>query len=163
MGGLSQHRVPPSCWVEWGHCRISGILWGRIHHRCLPSDKLILKRVKWFQFCEPYFAISNDKMPTFLVTLVKDLSMMYRALWDRRHEVATRISRIRVAPEYLWSHNARYIMLKSDYNMNYLVLIHYEAEIYKWSSDAGGGESCIVKKSMHGFVGHVHSNAFVTS
>ena len=50
------------------------------------------------------------------------------------------------------SHNARYIMLKSDYNINHLVLIHYEAEIYKRSSEAGGGESCIVD-----------SNAFVTS
>ena len=88
---------------------------------------------------------------------VKDLSMMYRALWDRRHEGATRISQctrrvapsaltyIRVAPECLRSHNARYIMLKSDYDMKYLVLIHYEAEICKWSSEAGGGESCIVE------------------
>ena len=42
-------------------------------------------------------------------------------------------------------HNARYIMLKSDYNMNYLFLIHYEAEIYRRSSEAGGGESCIVE------------------
>ena len=44
-----------------------------------------------------------------------------------------------------WPHNARYIMLKSDYNMNYLVLMHYEAEIYNRSSEAGGGESCIVE------------------
>ena len=29
--------------------------------------------------------------------------------------------------------------------MNYLVLIHYEAEIYKRISEAGGGESCIVE------------------
>ena len=29
--------------------------------------------------------------------------------------------------------------------MNYLVLIHYEAEIYKRSSEARGGESCIVE------------------
>ena len=29
--------------------------------------------------------------------------------------------------------------------MNYLVLIHYEAEIYRRSSEAGGGESCIVE------------------
>ena len=79
-------------------------------------------------------------------TLIKDLSMMYRALWDRRHEGATRITwRIRVAPECLRSHNARYIMLKSDYDMIYLVLIHYEAEICKRSSEAGGGESCIVE------------------
>ena len=79
---------------------------------------------------------------------------MYRALWDRRHEGATRISqctrrrvhwRIRVAPECLRFHNARYIMLKSDYNMKYLVLIHYEAEIYRRSSEAGGGETCIVE------------------
>ena len=38
-----------------------------------------------------------------------------------------------------------YNMLQSDYNMNYLVLIHYEAETYKPSSEAGGGESCIVE------------------
>ena len=53
--------------------------------------------------------------------------------------------RIRVAPECLRSHNARYIMLKSNYDMSYLVLIHYEAEICKRSSEAGGGESCIVE------------------
>ena len=52
---------------------------------------------------------------------------------------------ILVAPSCLRSHNARYIMLKSVYNMNYLVLIHYEAEMYKQSSEAGGGESCIVE------------------
>ena len=39
----------------------------------------------------------------------------------------------------------RYIMLKSDYDMIYLVLIHYEAEICKRSSEAGGDESCIVE------------------
>ena len=53
--------------------------------------------------------------------------------------------RIRVAPEFLRSHNARYIMLKCDYDMNYLVLIHYGAEICKRSSEAGGGELCIVE------------------
>ena len=42
-------------------------------------------------------------------------------------------------------HHAQYIMLKSDYNMNHLVLIHYEAEICKQSSEAVGGESCIVE------------------
>ena len=52
---------------------------------------------------------------------------------------------ILVAPKCLRSHNARCIMLKFDYNMNYLVLIHYEAEIYKRISEAGGGESCIVE------------------
>ena len=35
--------------------------------------------------------------------------------------------------------------LKSDYDMNYLVWIHYEAEICQRSSEAGRGESCIVK------------------
>ena len=29
--------------------------------------------------------------------------------------------------------------------MNYLVLIHYEAEVYRRSSEAGGDESCIVE------------------
>ena len=29
--------------------------------------------------------------------------------------------------------------------MNYLDFIHYEAEIYKRSSEAGGGESCIAE------------------
>ena len=43
---------------------------------------------------------------------------MYRALWDRRHSGGTRTMRlvhwlILVAPSYLRSHNARYIMLKS--------------------------------------------------
>ena len=33
-----------------------------------------------------------------------------------------------------------------DYDMSYLVLIHNEAEIFKRSSEAGGGESCIVEK-----------------
>ena len=37
--------------------------------------------------------------------------------------------------------DVRYIMLKSDYDMIYLVLIHYVAEICKRSSEVGGGES----------------------
>ena len=62
-----------------------------------------------------------------------------------------------------------FVMLKSDYYMNYLVLIYYEAEICNLSSKAGGGGGggwgwiMHCRKSMHGFVGHVHSNAFVTS
>ena len=35
--------------------------------------------------------------------------------------------------------------VKSYYDMNYLVLIHYTAKICKRSSEAGGGESCIVE------------------
>ena len=50
---------------------------------------------------------------------------------------------ILVAPSCLQSHNAQYITLKSDYDMNCLVLIHYKAEICKRSSEAGGCESCI--------------------
>ena len=66
----------------------------------------------------------------------KDLSMMYRALWDRRHEGATRISQCTDVSEWPeWP----------DYDMNYLVLIRYEAEICKRSSEAGGGESSIVE------------------
>ena len=42
-------------------------------------------------------------------------------------------------------HNARATILNPFNNMNYLVLIHYEAEIYRRSSEAGGGESCIVE------------------
>ena len=75
-----------------------------------------------------------------------DLSMMYRALLDRRHEGATRISQCtrRVAPSAL-TYPSGPIMLKSDYDMSYFGLIHYEAEIWKRSSEAGGGESCIVE------------------
>ena len=40
---------------------------------------------------------------------------------------------------------SEYIMLKSDYDMTYLILIHYEAEICEQSSEAGGGEPCIVE------------------
>ena len=41
--------------------------------------------------------------PVHAAHMVKDLSMMYRALWDRRHEGATRISQCtrRVAPSAL--------------------------------------------------------------
>ena len=52
---------------------------------------------------------------------------------------------IRVAPSCLWSHNARYIMRKSYYDINYLLLIYYEVKICKRSSEAWGGESCIVE------------------
>ena len=71
----------------------------------------------------------------------KDLSMMYRALWDRRHEGATRISQCtkRLAPSALTYPSG------PDYDMNYLVLTHYEAEICKRTSEAGDGESCIVE------------------
>ena len=88
-------------------------------------------------------------------SILKDLSMMYSALWDRRHEGATTISQCtrRVAPSALTYPSGPWvppisqctIMLKSDYDINYLVLIHYEAEICKQSSEAGGGESCIVE------------------
>ena len=54
-------------------------------------------------------------------------------------------ARIQVAPEYLLSHNVRYIMLKYHYDINLFVLIHYEAEIYKRISEAGCDESCIVE------------------
>ena len=43
------------------------------------------------------------------------------------------------------SHNEWHIMLQSNYNMNYLVSIHYEAKICKQSSEAGGDEPCIVE------------------
>ena len=66
--------------------------------------------------------------------IFQDLSMMHRALWDQRHSGAIRICQwtrltrlmhwlIAVAPSYPPSHNARYIMLKSDYDMNQFVLI----------------------------------------
>ena len=67
---------------------------------------------------------------------------MHHALWDRRHEGPRVHWRIRMAPECLRSHNAWYIKLKSDYGMNYLALIYFEAEICKRSSEASG-ESCI--------------------
>ena len=41
-------------------------------------------------------------------------------------------------------HNAQYMMLKFDYDMNYLVLIHYKAEIFQRSPEAGGSEPYIV-------------------
>ena len=53
-------------------------------------------------------------------------------------------------------------MLKSDYDMNYLVLIYNEAKIWERSFEAGGSKPYIVE-NMHGFVDHVHRNAFVTS
>ena len=48
-------------------------------------------------------------------------------------------------------------MLKSDYDMNSLVFIHYEAEICKRSSDAGGGESCIVE-NISVIVSYIYEN-----
>ena len=77
--------------------------------------------------------MSSPKWCPFCLGL--NVLRMYRAMWDRMHEGATRITyvsvhlRIRVAPECLRSHNTRYIMHKSDYDIYYLVLIHYEAEI----------------------------------
>ena len=73
-----------------------------------------------------------------LCAVIKELSMMH----DRRNErgqedqsvyeacSAESTDVLRVATECLRSHNARYIMLKSDY-MNLFVLMHYEAEICK--------------------------------
>ena len=84
--------------------------------------------------------------------LFKDLIMMHRALWDRMHggprgSVSAQGAywRIRVASEYVRSHNARYIILKSDNDMNNFVLTHYDAEFCKRSSEAGDGEPCIVE------------------
>ena len=36
-------------------------------------------------------------------------------------------------------------MLKSRYDMSYFVLIHYEAGIYKRSSEVGSGETCVLE------------------
>ena len=51
---------------------------------------------------------------------IRYLSVMYRALWDRRNEGAININYwlTRIVPECLRSHNAWYIMLKSDFDMN---------------------------------------------
>ena len=61
---------------------------------------------------------------------------MYRALWDRRHEGATRISQCtrRVAPSALTYPSGPWVAPE-----------HLSAEIYRLSSEAGGGESCIVE------------------
>ena len=48
-------------------------------------------------------------------------------------------------PWCLQSHSAQYIMLKSNDDVNYLVLIYYEAEICKLSSKAGYDNPCIVE------------------
>ena len=52
---------------------------------------------------------------------------------------------------------------RPDYNSSQFVLVHYEAEICKQISEAGGDEWCIVKKYMHGIASHLRGNALVTS
>ena len=85
--------------------------------------------------------------------LPKPLSMIYLALWDRSHEVATSALTYSGGP---LMHSAQYIMLNSYYGINYLVSAYCEAEIWKRSSEARGDEPCIVEKSsLHGFVGHL--------
>ena len=68
--------------------------------------------------------ISQIRTTLFIIrtdrhNVFKDLSMMYRV--------------------------ARYIMLKSDHDINYLVLIHYGAEICKGNSKTGGGKACLLE------------------
>ena len=88
--------------------------------------------------------------------MLEGSSISYRALWDQRHEGATRTRQCtrRVTPnaltcrywvtsECLWS--ARYIMLKSYCDINNLISIHYSAEICERSSEVGGGEPWIVE------------------
>ena len=90
--------------------------------------------------------------------MTKDLNIVCRASWNWSNKGAARIKwRIRVASECLLSHNARYIAIKSYYDIDYLVLIHYEDEICKQGSEAGGDELIHSYKHMHGFVSHVHS------
>ena len=117
---------------------------------CSPS-KLTWKLHGMFKDLSMMYHASNQ-----IIHVISDLSIMYHALWDRRHEGATRISQCtrRITKctdvsewylECLRSYNARYILLKSHYEMNYLVLIHNEAKICKRSSEAGAGEPCIVQ------------------
>ena len=73
--------------------------------------------------CNVYSEIGDKKGPRESVTAFGAQRRVHR--------------RIRVPTEC----NARYIMLKSYYDMNYLVLILDEAEICKRSSKAGDGES----------------------
>ena len=85
-------------------------------HRC-PKLKFLSSgfAVVFVQSIDAKFLVENEDIvgaspvgaaPTTsqrLTSLFKDLSMMYRALWDRRHEGATRISQCtrRVAPSAL--------------------------------------------------------------
>ena len=84
--------------VGWGFsvqmvCRPSMIAWGfsnQTHGLCQgirnPTEWCYRMRHPFPKHKTPYFNIAQTP---FTYMLVKNLSMMYRALWDRRHEGAT--------------------------------------------------------------------------
>ena len=100
-----------------------------------------------------YFARIKDGV------LFNDWRMMYRALCDRRPEGATRISQCtrRVAPSpltypswpWLWHDLFGFDTIRSR---------NLQAKLR-----SGRWRNMHCRKYMHGFVGHVHGNAFVTS
>ena len=69
----------------------------------MPTWQAVSSTAKWYhlQFHSIFTSNPIDYKTHYL--LLKDLSMIYRALWDRRHEGATRISQCtrRVAPSAL--------------------------------------------------------------
>ena len=121
--------------------------------------------------------LKNNRTPLLfyfkLCASIKDLSMMYRALWDRRHEGATRVSQCtrRVAPSALTYPRGPWVPPISQCTIHH-ALIRLWHELFGFDTlrsrnlqakfRSGRWRIMHCRKSMHGFVGHVHSNAFVT-
>ena len=91
------------------------------------------------QYCHASYISPWQSLANVGKCMFKDLIMTYRKkLWYWRYKGAMRISHwhIRVAPECLPSHNAWYIIHKTDNDMNEFISTHYEAKIQEkkfWS------------------------------
>ena len=98
--------------THWGRVRLicvgkltinAGILLNRPLGTNFSMNSIEMQTLLFKKMC---LKVSLSKWRPFylgLNVLIKDLSMMYRALWDRRHEGATRISQCtrRVGPSAL--------------------------------------------------------------
>ena len=65
----------------------------------------------------------NIDIKWIIICIFKDFSMMYRTLWDRGHDLRDH------EDQSVHEAHSTECTDVSDYDMNYLVLIHYEAEI----------------------------------
>ena len=143
----------------------------------LKSSYMFLKRPKVLCNMIYEYVAATSEVSLQLVqspTLLKDLSMMYRALWDRRHEGATRIRQCtrRYAPRALTDPRGPFVPPISQCTIHHasIRLWHdlfgfdtLRSQNLQAKFRRGRWRIMHCRKSMHGFVGHVHSNAFVTS
>ena len=147
--------------AKWPHPQI---ILGFAH----PADQVLeISSTKcFFTRADPTLYENLIGRPT--TTMLKDLSMMYCALWDWRHEGATRISQCtrRLAPRALmypsgpWVPPISQCTIHHTYSRLWHELFGFDisrSRNLQAKFRSGRWRIMHCGKSMHSFVGHVHA------